>query len=171
MPANFTALRNQFAAALAALEVAAVTDPTMDAYDGTIVLAGATAFRLADLTCSTVDHGTAEVGTDGVRARFSRGWADLVDVSNCDTSGEAAILSVFADLIGAVAHDNASREQNAYAKAASFALQGAAALLYLATDPEPGNPVEVSARAGALVTADDRLTHAHAWLAHLGRTS
>lgn len=162
-------LRDQFTNALHALKVEAVTDPTLDAYDGSLMLAGAVAFRLADLACPAVEHD--DMDTQAIRARFSRGWNDLRDSAECDASAEAAILSVFTDLIGAAARDNAVKAHNPYAKAASFAMEAAAALLYLATDYDATNPMEPVSRAGATRTADDRLTHAHAWLAHQGRAS
>lgn len=168
MTTDHAALRDQLTAALRALDVQSVADPDLDAYDAALVLAGAVAFRLADLSCPSVeaDH----MDTHGIRARFAGGWNDLRAASECDADNEAAILSVFTDLIGAAARGNAAKTQNPYAKAASFAMEAAAALLYLATDYETGNPMEAVSRSGATKTADDRLTHAHAWLAHLRRT-
>lgn len=162
--------RNQLADALGSLDVATVAAPDLSDYDAAVILAGGTAFRLADITTDLADTGD-DADAKAVRARFIRGWADLRDSAECDASGEAALLSVFTDLIGAVAHDNAHERRNPYARAASFAMEAAAALLYLATDIDPDNPVEGASRAGARHIADDRLTHAHAWLAHLGGTS
>lgn len=165
------ALRDQFTAALRALEVESVPDPDMDAYDAALVLSGALAFRLADIV-STIDHGDGGgINTTGVRVRFSRGWNDVAAESRCDASDESAVLAVITDLIGAAVHDNAVKAQNPYAKAASFAVEAAAALLYLATEPNDSNATDPLSRAGAHHVADDRLTHAHAWLAHLGSTS
>jgi hypothetical protein len=168
---NFTEYRDQLTDALRALDVAVITDPELDATDAALVLTGALTFRLADLACTAIDDTGTDIGTHGIRARFSRGWNDVRAGAECTTSTEAATLSVFCDLIRAAVHDNAVKEQNPYAKAASFALEAAAALLYLATDTDPGNPVEGVSRAGARAVADDRLTHAHAWLAHLRSAS
>lgn len=162
--------RDQLTAALAALDVATVAHPDLDDYDAAVILAGGTAFRLADIAADLADTG-GDIDSKAVRARFIRGWVDIRDAANCDASGEAALLSLLTDLIGAVAHDNARERHNPYARAASFAMEAAAALLYLATDPDADNPVEDAARAGARTIADDRLTHAHAWLAHLGSAS
>lgn len=169
MTADHAALRDQFTAALRALDVATVLDPTLDPEAAALVLAGGVAFRLADRTTEAAEAEGADTTT--IRTRFARGWNDVCDAAACDASGEAVLLSVFTDLIGAAVHDNAVKSQSPYAKAASFALQAAAALLYLATEADPDNPVEPVSRAGAHRTADDRLTHAHAWLAHHGSTS
>jgi hypothetical protein len=166
---DHAALRDQLAAALHALDVQSVADPDLDAYDASLVLAGAVAFRLADLSCPAVE--AEHMNSHDIRARFAQGWNDLRDAAGCDATSEAAVLSVFTDLIGTAARANAAKEQNPYAKAASFAMEAAAALLYLSTDYDATNPAEVSTRAGANLIADDRLTHAHAWLAHLGSTS
>lgn len=164
-----TDIRDQLAAALHALHVAAVPDPDLDTYASTVLLAGGTAFRLADLTAEGVE--ADDIESHEVRARFSQGWNNIRDAAGCGTSGEAAILAVFTDLIGSAARDNAAKGHNPYAKAASFAMEAAAALLYLSTDYDATNPAEAPTRAAAAITADDRLTHAHAWLAHTGSTS
>lgn len=162
--------RDQLTAALAALDVATVAAPDLTDYDAAVILAGGTAFRLADIATELTDSGD-DIDSKAVRARFIRGWVDIRDSAGCDTSGEAALLSIITDLIGAVANNNATKRHNPYARAASFAMEAAAALLYLATDYDPENPVEDAARAGARTIADDRLTHAHAWLAHARSTS
>jgi hypothetical protein len=156
-------------AALRALEVENVIDPDLTPYDASLVLTGAVAFRLADLSCPAVE--AEHMDSHDIRARFAQGWNDLRNDAGCDATSEAAVLSVFTDLIGTVARANADKAQNPYAKAASFAMEAAAALLYLATDYDARNPMESVTRAGATRVADDRLTHAHAWLAHLGSTS
>lgn len=162
--------RDQLTAALAALDVATVAAPDLTDYDAAVILAGGTAFRLADIT-TELTEGNEDIDSKGIRGRFIRGWVDICDSANCDASGEAALLSILTDLIGSVANNNATKRHNPYARAASFAMEAAAALLYLATDYDADNAAEDAARAGARTIADDRLTHAHAWLAHLGSTS
>jgi hypothetical protein len=168
-PINHTKLRDMFADALHALEVGTVADPELSPEDTTAVLAGALAFRFADLACPATN--SADTTYQEERDRFSQGWNNLRTASTCDDSEEATVLAVLIGLLTATARDNAAKRHNPYAKAAAFALEAASALMFLASDPDHANPAEVAARAGARITADEQLTHAHAWLAHLRSTS
>lgn len=153
------ALRDMAAGALYALDVQAVTDPTLDAADAGPVLLGALAFRVADLSCPTGDYEPIEPHT--TRACFTQGWNDLVSAGELTPNDEAEVLAVFTDLLGAVATVSSGKRSNPYAKAAASAISAAAALMFLSTDS-----TDADTRTGAADFADEALTHAHMWLAH-----